>query len=1099
MPRFPRSALLGFSLALLLNAPAAAGALWQPLGPDGAGITLDLVIDPVNTDILYLAAGSGVYKSTDRGASWRVEARGLRGEIPFSLAIDPVTPSTLYALTAGGVFKSTDGAASWFAANCGLDPAALRRIEIDGQDPSTLYLASQAGVLRSSDGGASWSAANNGLTNLDVQAVAAAPSRGSTLYASTFGGGVFRSTNGATTWQPVNTGLAELRFGSLLEVSPTDPDVVIAGNFQGVFRTADGGGIWQAAGNGLPGGTPFSLAFTPSNPSVAYAGTVIDGVYKSTNGGTNWAAANAGITVGTASFGITAMAVDPADAGRVYAATLDGGPGVFASTNAGASWAAAGRGLDVHRVLEIVFDPTDSSTLYAAMDNRNGVYRSTNGGFTWERRVSGFRDEFGLFDNLPLSLAIDPRNRNILYLGANGDGMFRTSNGASSWQRLASPLLDNRFVTVVVVDPSDSNVLYAATSDGGVIKSINAGQSWAATGGQITGIVEDIDVDPDQPSRVYAMTRAAGGAFRSTDGGASWTRIDNGLDGVSPSELVIDPEDSSRLLLATRGQLLFESTNRGAGWQPIGEGLTDANVTSLAAVPGTWYAGTRSRGVFRSRDGGRTWTLAARGLLGEPVLSLAVDPSDPGNVYAGLDAHGVYRRVAQPSYLYAAGRVDARPQFDGVAFSNFSLVDAAIGLEQIDALTHASTAAAGLPAGSTPAQLELPAGRQAARTRMELFGAATQSAWIEQEADLSELASFFQFGSSDLAQLDGGVAVNEPLTSFLFTRVFEGPAAFRGQRAVTRLSIFNPNPAAATVELSYFPLANPPGPPAQQISRQVPARGYLEGTFTDLFETGSLGGYIRGRVTSGGGVVGYQLIQLPDRQTILGLNAARPDQPGRSYSAQLASQAGIFTSVNLVNASPADRTVVLTAVGADGSVIGAPQTRMLASGEQLSSDAGELFGTLVGSLLVEADGDGVLGDVMFGDPDRFRYAAALPLQSEAFEEAVFSQVANVPGFFTGLAFFYPGSPFEAACSASAEVDVVVFRADGSMAGSARIQLAAGERVSPLVPELVAASAGQAGGYIRIFASRPVIAQMLFGALDAQGIRLFSAVPPAVLR
>ena len=90
---------------------------------------------------------------------------------------------------------------------------------------------------------------------------------------------------------------------------------------------------------------------------------------------------------------------------------------------------------------------------------------------------------------------------------------------------------------------------------------------------------------------------------------------------------------------------------------------------------------------------------------------------------------------------------------------------------------------------------------------------------------------------------------------------------------------------------------------------------------------------------------------------------------------------------------------------------------VLDPGEQFTGDAQALFGggaagpypaqgeSFVGSLIVEADGDGVLGDVIFGDSENLAYAASLPLQTQAFTEALFNQVANVSGFFTGLASF----------------------------------------------------------------------------------------------
>jgi len=129
-------------------------------------------------------------------------------------------------------------------------------------------------------------------------------------------------------------------------------------------------------------------------------------------------------------------------------------------------------------------------------------------------------------------------------------------------------------------------------------------------------------------------------------------------------------------------------------------------------------------------------------------------------------------------------------------------------------------------------------------------------------------------------------------------------------------------------------------------------------------------------------------------------------------------------------------------------------------------------------------------------PPPFRFRSALTcvaaLQSQTFTEAVFSQVANVPGFFTGLAFFNPGP-------GAAEFVVEVHAADGSIVGSETLNLPGGQRRSALVDEIVPASAGQAGDYVIIRTDVGLIAQMLFGATSEDGsIKLFSAVPPTVI-
>ena len=265
-------------------------------------------------------------------------------------------------------------------------------------------------------------------------------------------------------------------------------------------------------------------------------------------------------------------------------------------------------------------------------------------------------------------------------------------------------------------------------------------------------------------------------------------------------------------------------------------------------------------------------------------------------------------------------------------------------------------------------------------------------------------------------------------------------------------------------------------------------------------------------------MVAFQVVQLTDRDTVLGLNTTRGNPNNFAYSAQLASQAGLTTLLNIINTADEDRNLTLTAVREDATTQGS-QSFALGPGGQFSGRAGEVFGqsaealspagdnaSFVGSLIVEADGDGIVGDVIFGDDVDFQYAASLPLQTQVFTEALFNQVANLPGFFTGLAFFYPGAPVPALSKTStqgevpnAEITIQVFQATGELAGVSVQVLAVGERISKVLPELVPESAGQAGGYVLISSSQGIIGQMLYGAVENGAVKLFSAVVPTVIQ
>ena len=134
------------------------------------------------------------------------------------------------------------------------------------------------------------------------------------------------------------------------------------------------------------------------------------------------------------------------------------------------------------------------------------------------------------------------------------------------------------------------------------------------------------------------------------------------------------------------------------------------------------------------------------------------------------------------------------------------------------------------------------------------------------------------------------------------------------------------------------------------------------------------------------------------------------------------------------------------------------------------------------SLRVQSDGEGVTGDVVFGDPSALDSAAALPLQTRLFLEAVFSQVAN------GLAFYNPGSE-------TAQIRIQVFCPEGDLKAEETFSLPAGHRFSQLVSELLPETAGQVGGYTRVISSHPIVGQKLFGTLTRS---LVSAVPPKVV-
>lgn len=457
--------------------------------------------------------------------------------------------------------------------------------------------------------------------------------------------------------------------------------------------------------------------------------------------------------------------------------------------------------------------------------------------------------------------------------------------------------------------------------------------------------------------------------------------------------------------------------------------------------------------------------------------------------------------LSAPLALYFPYYREDPATFAGFALSNLSGGDA---LVQFSAL-----GANGQPLlGDTNPQIQVLAkANQSAVIGSQFLGINPihgQSGWVEILGTRAEVASFFQTGASDLGRLDGSVAFTQQSRRLYFTRAFQGTGAFRGQPASTLLSIANPNARPVTLKLSLFGsagqapaggiLANALLAPVQ--TRTIAARGVLSQTIAQIFgpAVAVAAGYVEGEVIDGAGAVGFELIELTAAGTVIGLNASTGNSARESYSAQLAHVPGaLFTGVKLVNVSGQQRRITLRAIGEDGHDLASPVNRILDAGHMLEEEIHTLFSLgssagLVGSLRVESDGSGVIGDVIFGDPAALRYAAGMPLQSEALRRAVFSQVANTPPFYTGLALYNPGT-------APAEVVVDVFTSQGNLTGQARLTVRAGERISRLIPQLVSASGNQAGGYVVVQSSVPLIAQQLFG--DSGG-NFLSAVPPTIL-
>ena len=448
--------------------------------------------------------------------------------------------------------------------------------------------------------------------------------------------------------------LAISAFGALKIAAQTTPDM-----------------HWRMIGP-FRGGRTRAATGVPGEPNVFYVGQVDGGVWKSTDFGRTWEP----IFDGQTSQSIGAIAVAPSNSSIIYVASGEGlhrpdlsvGDGIYRSADAGKSWQHLGL-RDGQQIPALAVDPRDPNRVYAAVlghpygaNEERGIFRSTDGGTTWKKVL--FKDANTGGDDVVL----DPANPNIVYAslwesrlgpwedgnqyeGTHG-GLFKSTDGGDTWKPLTKGLPDNLVQIHVAVAPSDEHRLYATTAIAkqggyasaaglGFYRSDDAGDNWYRVtedarpamkiGG---GDLPEPAVDPKNADVVYSASIVT---ERSIDGGHTWMSLRGAPGGDDYQNLWINPLHPEIILLVSdQGALV--SVNRGESWsswynQPTAQ-LYHVAVTNT--FPYQVCAGQQESGSVctssRSNDGSitfRDWHPVAVIEYGY----VAPDPLHPEMIY----------------------------------------------------------------------------------------------------------------------------------------------------------------------------------------------------------------------------------------------------------------------------------------------------------------------------------------------------------------------------------------------------------------------------------------------------------------------------------
>jgi hypothetical protein len=195
--------------------------------------------------------------------------------------------------------------------------------------------------------------------------------------------------------------------------------------------------------------------------------------------------------------------------------------------------------------------------------------------------------------------------------------------------------------------PTTSGVVQPASGGGPLFRSADAAATWSIASTGITrASLYALAVAPTSPSTIFAGADDdnGGDVFKTTDGGSNWVVVSTGLTDARVHAIAVDPSTASIVYAGTRSAGVFKSTNGGASWSPTS--LTAGFVTALAVdpvTPTTVYAGTDSSGFFKSTDGGATWAGPGNNpLAASTINSMVIDPATPANLYVATST-GVYK------------------------------------------------------------------------------------------------------------------------------------------------------------------------------------------------------------------------------------------------------------------------------------------------------------------------------------------------------------------------------------------------------------------------------------------------------------------------
>jgi photosystem II stability/assembly factor-like uncharacterized protein len=385
-----------------------------------------------------------------------------------------------------------------------------------------------------------------------------------------------------------------------------------------------------------------TIAYDRQMEDRVYLGTWGAGVFVSDDGGLSWRRRSSGL----GNLYIQRLTVDPQRAEVVYAGTYGGG--VYKTMDGGWNWYPINQGMmNGAIVYGLAVDPQQPERVYASVRpvNRSEppwggvVYRSTDGGQNWQAVLENIGGS--AVQDWVYSLAVDPQNPRRVLAASHEHGAYRSLDFGASW-RAANTGISDLSGRAVAFDPRGSIAYLGVWHRTGEFKTLSGGDDWFLQSNGLTGSkIYDLVVNPRNPNQLLAATFMMNfsdterGVARSDNGGEMWVK--SGLQPYFTYSVAVNPFNGNEMLAGTVDYGVFRSTDGGKTWTARNQGLVNVTITDLLIdplLPQVWYAAVQGRGVFRSQDGGVGWEEYNTGMETYRVFSLAWDVHHPGRLLA---------------------------------------------------------------------------------------------------------------------------------------------------------------------------------------------------------------------------------------------------------------------------------------------------------------------------------------------------------------------------------------------------------------------------------------------------------------------------------